>query len=405
MTFRFTRVGFLSLLLASVSYAPSAFAGGAGASQPNVYEPSLLPSNPKTGECYARVRIAPQYASGFETVLVEDGYSTLEVTQPILSASQKQIETKEASVRYEVRQPRYKTVSERVLVRPAYDKLSVTPPEFTTVTETIQTSGPRRVWKLGNPGALIAKGYTIINQADGGHNGQGYRSTVEYGATRCGAGCEIWCLVEEPGESVSYNRRVLSAPAQVRRVPVSAKYQTVTKQIVADPGGVREIPVPAQYTSIRVEDIVDFGREHRVDVSEKYGEIEKRTLIATERYEWRRVVCDPAKGRVSSSSYGNRATVGRTLARTPARIGAQTGYRSTYSSGQVLPSRNYSHSSSGTTYGHNRSVGRTVGSSSGSVIRSMSSGGSHQAHQATGNVTTGQVRYYGTDKLVHANGH
>lgn len=279
-------------LLFTASLAPLAAAGNYGG-QPHA--PELLPPNPTPGVCYARVEIPAEYTTFTEDVLVEEGYTTVEVSNPQLATRQEKVLVKEASVRYEVKQPRFKTVSEKVMTRPAYDKLTVTPPRFSQVTETVAASAPRLIWKKGNPGALVRQGYKIHSTADSGHNGQGYSSTVQYGqsggATHCGATCEIWCLVEEPGETVQFRRKVVANPAQVQRRSVPARFQTIMKQVIADPGGVREVPVEARYQTIMVEDIVQPGGERQVTVPPKYGKINKKQLVSAERYEWRQVVC------------------------------------------------------------------------------------------------------------------
>ena len=280
-------------LLISAGFAPMAIAGG-GYGAPS-YTPDLLPSNPNPGMCYARVEIPAEYTTTTEDVLVEEGYTTVEVSQPRLATRQKQILVKEASVRYEVRQPSFRSVSEKIMTRPAYDKLTVTPPSFSHVTETVASSAPRMVWKKGNPGALARQGYKIHSTADAGQFGQGYGSTVQYGqsggAANCGSTCEIWCLVEEPGESVNFQRKVVSNPARVQRHSVPARYQTVMRQVVSDPGGVREVPVPAQHRTITVEEIVEHGGERQVTVPPKYGKVQKKQLVSAERFEWRQVAC------------------------------------------------------------------------------------------------------------------
>lgn len=340
-----------ALLLATSSLGTSAWAGN-----PAIYEPSLLPSNAQAGQCYARVHIPAQYSTSPETVLVAEGYSVVEVDQARLASRTQQVEIKEASVRFEVRQPSYRTVSEQMMVRPSYDKLSVVAPRFETVREVMTTSAPRRVWKRGNPGTLAAQGYTIISTADAGQNGRGYSSTQSYGAarnnaTRCGAGCEIWCLVEEPGERISFDRKVMTSPGTTRRTRVPAKYTSITKQVVADPGGVREIPVPAEFRGVQVEHIVDPGGERLVNVPAKYGNVDKKTLISVDRYEWRRVVCDPAKGRSStyqgrSSSYGGATTSSYTSPSTY----SNSGYSNQYRSGAVSSGSSYGSTYTGSNY-------------------------------------------------------
>ena len=286
---------------ATLALAAPALAGGPSYPSGPAYTPDLEPPVSNPGECYARVKIPAQYETFTETIVTQPAHTKPHVAQPRLQSRQEQVMVKEPSTRFRVRQPSYRSVTEQVLTRPSYDKLSVTPPSFSTVTETVQTSAPRLVWKKGNPGELARQGYVIHSTADAGAFGQGYSSTTQYGQSggeRCGAMCEIWCLVEEPGQTASYSKKVMTNPGGVRRTRVPAVYQTITKQVVADPGGVEEILVPAEYRSITVEDIVEPGIEALIEVPEEYGQITKKRLVADERYEWRRVLCQPGTGSI-----------------------------------------------------------------------------------------------------------
>lgn len=315
-----------AVMLGGAAFAPLAMAGNPGGM-------TALPSHAQPGQCYARVRHGAQYAEDSQIVVVEEGYQRLEATQPQITTRQEQVMTKEASVRYEVRQPQYRSVTEQVMTRPAYETLSVSQPEFKTVTETIQVSAPRVVWKRGNPGQLAAQGYNVLSTAGGGYaassqttghtgyqggahhssGGQSYGNTAP--KQHCGANCEIWCLVEEPGETVTYNRKVLANPGQVSRKSVPAKYTSVSKQVVADPGGVREIPVPAEYSAITVEDVIQPASVREVNVPPVQGRIQTRRLVENERFEWMRVICDTGQiinsgqtyGQSQSQSYGHSA--------------------------------------------------------------------------------------------------
>ncbi|WP_026942403.1 hypothetical protein [Hellea balneolensis] len=348
-----------AILLASTTLAPSAFAGGQAHSG---YTPDLLPPSSNAGECYARVEVPAQYSAGSEQIMVEEGYSTVEVAQPTLAQRQENVMVKEASVRYRVTQPSYRSVTEQMLVRPAYDKLTVSAPQFSTVIETIQTSAPRLVWKRGNPGKLAAQGYTIHSTADGGRFGQGYSNTEQYlagGGDKCGPTCEIWCLVEEPGEQVQFNRKVMTSPGQVRRQSVPAKYKTIHKQVVSNPGGVEEIPVPAEYRAVMVEDVVDPGGERVVNVPPKFAEVATKTLVTPSRYEWRRVLCAPGTGSIKSSA------------------------------DYAAPSSSYG------TGGTHYSSGSTGGYTSGTHSSSTSYSSGHSPVH-TSNHTSGQTHHYGT---------
>ena len=317
------------ILLAGTAIAPLAIAGNQGYAP---HAPELVPHSSNPGECYARIEVPAEYSTSTEQILVEEGHSTVEVHQPTLAPRQENVMIKEASVRYRVRQPSYRSTTEQMMVRPAYDKLSVSAPQFSTVTETIQTSAPRLVWKRGNPGKLASQGYTIHSTANGGSYSQGHSGTTEFrGATECGATCEIWCLVEEPGEQVQYNRKVMTSPGQVQRQSVPAKYQTIHKQVISDPGGVEEIPVPAQYRSVTVEDVIDPGGERIVNVAPKYSEVTTKHLVAPSRYEWRRVLCAPGTGSIKSSaaySGANSGYVSGTSYPSAATYNSDTSYQS-----------------------------------------------------------------------------
>lgn len=312
MTALIKNIKISTLLLATVSTAGLAYAGNS-ASYPS-YTPDLLPPNSTPGKCYARVEIPAQYSTTTERVMVEEGYTTTQAQQGQLVPSQERVMVKEPSVRFDVRQPSFRTVPEKVMVRPSYEKLFISKPQFDTVTETVNSAPPVLVWKRGNPGKLIAQGYKIHSTADGGVAGGGYASLADYSqssnkASHCGDTCEIWCLVEEPSEAVTFNRRVMKAPGNIRRESVPAKYQTIMKQVVADPGGVREIPVPGEYTMINVEKIANPGSVREVNVPPKFGEVAKKTLVSPARYEWRQVVCKPGTGTIrSSESYAQPVT-------------------------------------------------------------------------------------------------
>ncbi|WP_026148074.1 hypothetical protein [Robiginitomaculum antarcticum] len=303
------------LLLGSAAFAPLATAL-------NPTGLTALPTNAQPGECYARVRHGAKYATESQIVVIQDGYQGYDVQQPVIKTRQETVMTKEASVRYEVRQPQYKTINHDVMVRPSYETLSVSEPRFETVTETVQVSAPRRVWKRGNPGQLIAQGYNVLSTAGGGYGasggsygaqnsntyGSGYNAPAN--AQHCGSNCEIWCLVEEPGEVLTYNRKVLASRGEVSRLRVPPKYTTIQKQVVSDPGGVREIPIQAEYGSVTFEDIIAPGQVQSTDYPEVTDTVARKRLIENERYEWMRVICDTGQIMQPGHSYSQPRTVG-----------------------------------------------------------------------------------------------
>lgn len=369
--------------------------GGAGtafANGPSSF-PSALPPVSNPGECYAQVKIPAQYSTGAENVLKADGFSDLQVTDAQFQSRQENVMTKEPSVRYVVKQPSYRSVSERILTRPGHDRLSVSPVQFSTVTETLQTSAPHLVWKRGNPGDLQRQGYVIHSTADGrlrsssGYQGGSY-ATTQNGGDSCGPTCEIWCLVEEPGTSVTTKRRVMSAPPRVVRTPVAPEYKTLTKRVVSDPGGVQEIPVPAEYTTVIVDDLVRPAEVHEVHVPPVYGDVETKVLVSPERYEWRRVLCQPGTGSIrSSESYGTSDSAYSSSHTTTGTSGypSSTSYGSgSYSSGGYNSGGTTTYGSSQTGYSYGQSHGSYSGT--GSTSHSVETGNGHDAASNLGRV-------------------
>ena len=111
-----------AILLAGTAIAPLAMAGGQGYMP---HAPELVPHSSNPGECYARVEVPAEYSTSSEQIMVEEGYSKVEVHQPTLAARQENVMIKEASVRYQVRQTSYRSVTEQMKVRQAYDKLTL----------------------------------------------------------------------------------------------------------------------------------------------------------------------------------------------------------------------------------------------------------------------------------------
>lgn len=358
--------------------------------------PSALPPVANPGECYAQVKVPAQYSTGSQSVITAEGFTGVEVREAQFQTRTETVLTKEASTRYVVRQPSYSSVRERILTRPAHDVLSVSAPQFSTVTETLQTSAPHLVWKRGNPAELQRQGYVIHSTADGrlrapaqsgGYQGGSYANT-QSGGSSCGPLCEIWCLVEEPGTSVTTSRRALVAPPRVVRTPVPPEYKTITKQVVSDPGGVQEIPVPAEYSSVEVQDLVRHAETYEVSVPPIMGQVATKNLVSPERYEWRRVLCEPGTGTIrSGASY---QTSGHVSSGSTYLQGSTYSQAAPYTSGTSHSAGHSTGYSSGTVYssGSGYSSGTTYSQGS-SVSQPHSSGGSLRSQSKTG--------YYGTE--------
>jgi peptidoglycan hydrolase-like protein with peptidoglycan-binding domain len=225
-----------------------------------------LPQGAQTGECYARIMIPAQYDMVVETVVVEEGYEAIDVTQPQFGNDVQNVVVKDAGIRYVVRQPRYEIRPEQVMVRPAYERLFVTPAQYDYVSQTIQVGESRFVWK---PGRNLS-GVTRVDPNSG----------------------EVYCLVEEPGQTVTVQKRVIRSPEVVRREMVPAQSITVHRQVMVDPGGVDQVPVPAEYRAIPIQTLVAPAQQVSRPIAPKTRTVEKKVLRSPERFEWAPVICD-----------------------------------------------------------------------------------------------------------------
>ena len=229
--------------------------------------PSEPPSAANPGECYARVRIEPQYEPFTESVVTGDSYESYDVRPPVLDQTVTEYLSREAGMRYIVTEPVYDTVVEQIQVRPAYVEYVVEPAVHDQVTEQVMVREPRLVWQAGRvPGAQMT------------------RYDPETG--------EVWCLIEEPGEYRTVTRNVVVRPARISEVDVPAEYASITREVLVQEARVEQIPIPAEYDSYTQVVLTQPSRVESHVVEGRTETITRYRLVAQERYEWRVMDCD-----------------------------------------------------------------------------------------------------------------
>lgn len=257
---------------------PSGCSTGPAVSSSNTPIGTDLP-NAQPGECFARVVIPAVYDDVPQTVTTQDSYDRLSVTEPQFAPDSVNIKVRDEGVRYIVRQPRYETRTEQVLVKPAYERLTVVPAQFDTVSEQVQVGQPRLVWRPG-------KNLSGVSRTD----------------PNTGA---VYCLVEEPGQSVAVHKRVVRVPEQVRSQSVPAQYITVSKQVLTDPGGVDQQVIPAEFRDVPVSRLVQPAGQVAEPVAPLTKTINTRVLRSSERFEWVPVLCNTNSNHTSISRVQN----------------------------------------------------------------------------------------------------
>lgn len=225
-----------------------------------------LPAFAQPGECFARVVIPAQFDVVPREVVTQEGYEKVEVTDAQFAPDVQNILVKDGATRFVVRQPRWETRTEQVVVRPGFERLRVQPAQFDFVTETIQVGEPRLVWR---PGRNLS-GVQRVDPSTG----------------------QVYCLVEEPGQTITVQKRVLRQPERVTAEAVPPQTSTVTRQVLVDPGGVEEVPVPPEYRNLTTQRLVTPAQQMTRPVPPQTRSVDTKVFRSPERYEWVRVLCD-----------------------------------------------------------------------------------------------------------------
>ena len=236
-------------------------------------EAPLLPPNAKSGECFARVFVAPTYKTITEKQLIQEAAERVEVVPAKYAWAEEKIVVKEASTRLETVPAQYKTVEEKVLVQEAGTVLETVPAQYKWVEEKVLVKEAHTAWKKGR--GLIEK----VDDTTG----------------------EIMCLIEVPAQYKTVKKQVLVKEATTREVAVPAKYKTVTKRVLAKPATTREIPIPAEYNVVKVKRLVAPAKTNRVAVPAEYQTVTRTELVSDGRLEWRRVLCETNASRTMIS--------------------------------------------------------------------------------------------------------
>ena len=293
----------------------------------------LMPSNPKPGECYARVIIPAKYETTSEqvlkrqaserieiipasyetvteTVVVKDASTKLEVVPAEYETVEEQVLVKPATTTLEVVPATYETIEERVLVKPATTKTIEVPAEYEMVTERVLDQPARTEWKRGT-GIGTGSGVALASASQTVQRFGDFK-VIEKRVEDTG---DLMCLVEIPATYKTIEKQVLVSPATTRTVEVPAEYKTVKKTVLKTPPTTREVTIPAEYRTVKVTKLVRpettrevvipavYGdvevtkmvqpaSERRIPVPAEYTTLTRNNKISDERTEWRPVLCE-----------------------------------------------------------------------------------------------------------------
>ncbi len=169
---------------------------------------SLFPPGAKSGECWARVFIAPTYRTSSERVLKHGESEQLEIIPA-----------------------QYEWVEEKVLVKPESKQLVEVPAKYEMQQERVLVKEAHTVWKKGR--GPIEK----IDHATG----------------------EIMCLVEVPASYKTVTKKVMVSPPTTKELFIPAEYKTVKVRKMISAAQERKISIPAEYQTITRTEIASEG--------------------------------------------------------------------------------------------------------------------------------------------------
>ena len=218
------------------------------------------------GECFARITVPAKYRTDERQVVVREEHQTLTFSDPTFESDTVRIKTRDEFVRYKVRQPRWEVETEEIITRPEYERLTVQPAQWKYIDQTVDISVPVLVWRRGT---FANSDITRTDPVTG----------------------TVFTLVEQPGETRTYRKRVMAAPEKVTARKVPARTTIVTKRVLTDPGGVDSETIPAQYQEYEVQKISEAAQPKQVTIPAMRDMIKTEVMVSPERWDWEPVLC------------------------------------------------------------------------------------------------------------------
>ena len=264
-----------SALIAAI--VPSAtFAGNHHMMQPPSAPSLLPPPDARAGQCCARRLVPATYRNEGIDIVTQDAVEQVSVSEPEFAARTQAFVTRDGYVRYEVSEPVFRNEAQTIVTRPAYERLVAVPAQMGARSETVVIREPRMVWRRGEN----LSGVRRLDPNTG----------------------EIYCLVEERGQTQVVTRRVVSRPASVQRVAVPAQTQTLNRQVLVTPSQVREIRVPEQTQAVTIQELARPATARTSMTPEQHSTINRQVLVTPEHYEWVQVECDRSGANTAATS-------------------------------------------------------------------------------------------------------
>ncbi|WP_299974097.1 peptidoglycan-binding domain-containing protein [uncultured Pseudoteredinibacter sp.] len=282
---------------------------------------SLLPPNAKSGECYARVWVEPQYRTITESYVA-----------------------REASEEVSIQPAVYDWDVKSVLVKEATEKRIAIPAEYGFEEQTIKVSDGVRQWRTKLSGSAPKANQNTLEAARRGginldtapvnscyhehyiapeYTYETERVLVSEASEKIELSEPVFETVEErvlvkeattklitvPATYETVTEQVLDKPAHtvwkkgtgpIQRidaatgeimclVEVPATYKAVSRRVLKTAATTKTVEVPAEYKTVKVRRQVSAAQENRISIPAKYKDVKKRVLAKDGSYVWHEV--------------------------------------------------------------------------------------------------------------------
>ncbi len=281
----------------------------------------LLPPNAKTGECYARVWVEPQYETESQQVLVREASEKITLIPAKYEWAEETVLVKEASTSLKSVPAVYATETETLLVKeesnswrvdlsrnaaPAGDKLLATaqshgidiaaatpgmcfhehfiPARYETVTEEvlaseastkIETSPAQYEWV--EESVLVSEASFRMEEVPAV-----YETVSE-------------TVVDVPAHTIWKKgtgpiQRIDEATGEIMcLVEVPATYKTISKRVLKSGPTTRRVEIPAQYETVKVRKLVSAAQQQVVEIPASYKTVSRTEKIADASFVWHEI--------------------------------------------------------------------------------------------------------------------
>jgi len=285
-----------------------------------IAETDLLPVDAKSGECYARVWVEPQFKTVSQTVLA-----------------------KEASENVTIIPARYETVTEQVLVSDADYRIETMPATYKTHSEQKLVAEASRLWRTALGNAAPASQELLHAAANGGIDLDAATPGMCFHEHYMPAKYEYQnetVLLREASESVSVaepqyrwvEKQVLVKEASTALttlpavyetateqavdvaahtiwkkgtgpiqkideatgeimclVEVPATYKTVSRRILASPARTETVTIPAVYKTVKVRELVSGAEAIKTEIPAEYDTVRVEKKVSDVSFVWHEV--------------------------------------------------------------------------------------------------------------------